>query len=613
MNHIKLIELTVSGPNVVTSNIKFAKKLTIISGPSNVGKSCIYKCLDYALGAKNNNNELPLDPNDGYDTIKLKLENDHGAATLTRKLGTNEIHVDSNITGLESTNYVFNESKKNPHGFNELFLTLLGAPTNIKLPRNDKGDEAGFTWRTLLQGFFIEEEETDTKKPILLPSQFGQPLYLASMIYMITEDELDIYKKNEKSISIKKARKNALLEYIGNQREKYKTKLSELTEQLSAFGADFDFKRKINELNEKLRNVNQEIDSYTINNKILVSEMMNVQDRLAKNNASMINYSSLQKSYSSEIERLTFIVDNAALLKNKQTKSRCPFCDNEVTPRDHSSYIKASQAELIKVVNYSNALEDTRSELKDQIDDDKALLQDYKERIDDNKNTINTMLIPQREELTSLIKQYESYFQIKSLYDSMETIDNGFGNDILELENEKIEEFKKFKGKDILYPLIQTKMETYSKSILESIGYAPINNIEFTKDRFDLVINNKAKVYNGKGYKALTNSVVLLAWRQLMEDSAKINPHFYFFDSPLKGLFLPEGIEVTRNIRKGFFQYLADLDTTDQIIIVENTNNGELPIIESGEDTMIYNFTKSNTGNYGFLVSVRNEEDKSND
>ena len=98
-----------------------------------------------------------------------------------------------------------------------------------------------------------------------------------------------------------------------------------------------------------------------------------------------------------------------------------------------------------------------------------------------------------------------------------------------------------------------------------------------------------------------------------MEDSAKINPHFYFFDSPLKGLYLPEGIEVTRNIRKGFFQYLADLDTTDQIIIIENTNNGELPIIESGEDTMIYNFTKSNTGNYGFLVSVRNEEDKSND
>ena len=613
MNHIKLIELTVSGPNVETSYIKFAKKLTIISGPSNVGKSCIYKCLDYALGAQNKNTELPLDPNDGYDTIKLKLENEHGTATLTRKLGTNEIHVDSNIIGLESRNYVFKESKKNTHNFNELFLTLLGAPTNIKLPRNDKGDEAGFTWRTLLQGFFIEEEEADTKKPILLPSQFGQPLYLASIIYMITEDELDIYKKDEKSISIKKARKNALVEYIGNQREKYKTKLSELTEQLSAFEPDFDFKGKINELNEKLRNVNQEIDSYTINNKVLVSEMMDVQDRLAKNNASMINYSSLQKSYSSEIERLTFIVDNATLLKNKQTKSRSPFCDNEFTPHDHSAYIKASQAELMKVVNYSNTLEDTRSELKDQIDDDEALLQDYKERIDENKNTINSMLIPQREELTSLIKQYESYFQIKSLYDSMETIDNGFGNDILELENEKIEEFKKFKGKDILYPLIQTKMETYSKSILESIGYAPINNIEFTKDRFDLVINNKAKVYNGKGYKALTNSVVLLAWRQLMEDSAKINPHFYFFDSPLKGLYLPEGIEVTRNIRKGFFQYLADLDTTDQIIIIENTNNGELPIIESGEDTMIYNFTKSNTGNYGFLVSVRNEEDKSND
>ena len=47
MGYMKLKKLTVSGENKSDSIIEFGSKLTIIAGPSETGKSTIYRCLDY--------------------------------------------------------------------------------------------------------------------------------------------------------------------------------------------------------------------------------------------------------------------------------------------------------------------------------------------------------------------------------------------------------------------------------------------------------------------------------------------------------------------------------------------------------------------------------------
>jgi len=79
------------------------------------------------------------------------------------------------------------------------------------------------------------------------------------------------------------------------------------------------------------------------------------------------------------------------------------------------------------------------------------------------------------------------------------------------------------------------------------------------------------------------------------------------FDSPLKNLSIPEEIDDdTNNIRKGFFDYIINLKTDDQIIIFENTKHLELPQLDENEDTKIYIFTqKENSGRYGFLNGVK--------
>ena len=73
MANIRLKKLTVSGDNRIPSLIEFGDRLTVIAGPSDTGKSYIFKCIDYILGAENDAKHQPLDLQEGYDTIELEL------------------------------------------------------------------------------------------------------------------------------------------------------------------------------------------------------------------------------------------------------------------------------------------------------------------------------------------------------------------------------------------------------------------------------------------------------------------------------------------------------------------------------------------------------------
>lgn len=60
------------------------------------------------------------------------------------------------------------------------------------------------------------------------------------------------------------------------------------------------------------------------------------------------------------------------------------------------------------------------------------------------------------------------------------------------------------------------------------------------------------------------------------------------------------------NVRKGFFNYLATHYHGDQIIILENTDDNELPEIQENQYIKVYKFTEDeNKGRYGFLEGIR--------
>ena len=603
MPFIRIKKLTANGPGVDASTIEFGNKLTIIAGPSDTGKTCIYKCIDYIFGGNNDADNLPFDEQDKYNEISLSLETHKGNIVLSRKQKENITTVNSDIPDIESGEYALKESKTNSKTINKLFLQLIDAPTDLKLPKNDKGAVGSFTWRTIKNSFIIDEERADTKKSILIDTD-GQPLYLASMIYLLSGNELTEYKGDKDSELVKKTKKNTLIEYIKQQRDILEKKKKSFEAKLSNMSEGQTLDDLINELNKQLDDLNEKIDKASSDYSDLSKQKITISNRLAKNRSLIERYDTLSSQYNTDINRLTFIVDNEDLIKKRARRTRCPYCDSEMMPKDQSSYIQASQAELVKAVKNSSDLEETRVNVQNQIDDDEALLADINERIAEIQKLINGSYIPQRTKLAKQVQEYREYIQIQASLDLMAERDKELKEDMDKIEAEQISTFTPFKGKPLFYNLVAADLTNECRSILEEIGY-PVQSVTLNKTSIDLVINGKAKTNRGKGYKAFTNSVLLLGFRKYLYDHSPKCYNFYMFDSPLKGLSIPDE-DLSANIRAGFFSYLVNNQLNDQVIIIENTHDAELPNIAESADVKIYKFTQDErNGRYGFLANVR--------
>ena len=605
MGYIKLKKLTVSGESKNDSIIEFGSKLTIIAGPSETGKSTIYRCLDYIFGAKNESKKQPLDITDGYTEIKLELETNNGGLVLNRSLNSNVTNVTSSIKGIESGEYLSQANKTNPKTTNDLFLKLLGLKCNLKLPSNKDGKPASFSWRTLKKAFYVEENRADDTGSILVPSPTEETLFIAGLVYFLTNDELENYIQGEDP-TIKDAKLKAIVDYITNYKKQLESKKVSLETTLMNLGISKDeVETRIDQLTADILEVNDQIEKIAIESKNTTTLLVEVNERLAKNQNAYKRYEQLKKQYESEIKRLTFIVDNEDLLKGRRATTKCPYCESSIVPKNTTSYIEASQIELRNTITNSNELDDTSSQLKDRIDDDRDLAEDLNDTIKEYNEKLKNELIPKRDELKSLLDKLKTYISTEAILSDINSNNQDLDKDIEEYNKKSDKPLLEFKAKQQLYTLIHSEIVANCRTILEAVGYSSIESIEFEESTLDLIINGKRKNNRSKGYKSFTNSVLLLAFRKYIEDHSENKVGMYFYDSPLKGLSLPEGEGFTADIRKGFFDYLIGLDTSDQMVIIENTKYHELPALTHDENTKIYKFTQLEEGRYGFLADVK--------
>jgi peptidoglycan hydrolase CwlO-like protein len=426
------------------------------------------------------------------------------------------------------------------------------------------------------------------------------------LIYLINNDELSEYRKDGEPELLRKAKKNAVIDYIKKQRMLLESKIGSFEDEIKKHTNEKTLQEQVQDLNNQLNETNEKIDSANQSNKNISNALLPVQKRLSRSKATMARYKELKSQYDTDINRLTFIVENELISSNRTPRTKCPFCESHMVPHDHTSYIEASQAELVKLINNLNDLENTRIELKDQIDDDEALIKDYDEQLQEINKTLKESLIPQRNQITNLLSNYTERIQIEGALVQFKEFSLRFEDDIKEYEQEKSSHFTPFDGKKVLFELVSNGIENNAKQILSEIGYTPLESVGFDLSSFDLIVNNRMKNTHGKGYKAFFNSVLTLALLQYLCEHSTKNPGFYIFDSPLKGLTLSEEVINNKNIRVGYFEYLLNLNSESQIVIMENTNDRELPLIASNEKVKVYEFTQvEGKGRYGFLNSVR--------
>lgn len=607
MAYIKLLKLTATGPHDKISTIEFGKKATLIAGPSDTGKTCIFKCIDFVLGAKNDEDHAPFDEEDGYTTVNLLIDTSYGQISLNREQGSNKTQVSCDNQSIENGEYLLNANKNNPKTINSLMLKILGLREDLSIPKNKEGEPETFTWRSLKRAFFVDENRTDQSKSILLPAT-GDTAYLAGLIYFLTDNDLSNYLLRDETKEIKEAKKNAIIAYISSHKQEMLNRKNDLLTKLSTSGNDIDSVSKlIDDLNQQMFNINTEIEQLTEETKHTSSQLIQLQTKHQKNTILYSNYNALKTDYQKDIDRLSFIVQHELMHSNLKKNTKCPYCDHKITPKASESYIEASRIELRRVITNLNDLEETSVNLKDTLDDEADLIQVYEDTITKNKNKVAEVLLPQRQRIADTLRNYEEYISLKSAIDQLEFADETLSNDLETYRKGKDLPRIPFEAKKLFYDLIGSYIKENGLSVLYQMGNLDVNTIDFLETKLDLVINNKKKNKRGKGYKAYTNSVLLLLFRKFVEEESANKIGLFMFDSPLKNLSISEEIDDdTNNIRKGFFDYIINLKTDDQIIIFENTKHLELPQLDENEDTKIYIFTqKENSGRYGFLNGVK--------
>ena len=606
-------KVTATGTGKTPAVVEFNNGLNIICGVSDSGKTCVLKCIRFAMGITRN----PFDEGKtGYNGVNMEVVTSNGIIRLSRQLGKNVVNVVSEVTDIESGIYDIDykpKGNKNPV-LNELWLKLIGIKKLPMIIKNQHYERQRLHWKTLTGLFWLKEQEIENSKSVLLPDATAQhPYFFACLLYLLTGNNYAEVEQQEKD-EISAAKKNAVHQFVNKQISQMSAKRKKLQALLASFG-DLDAEAEMQKLIDSLTETEKSISEATEESKDLLSTLLTFKEQEAELSMTYTQFQSLKSQYTADIKRLTFIVDSEIQKNSVETNTSCPFCNGQIHPKARKSYIEASKAELVRIISQLQGLSESENDLNNRLYEMRMKIKTLENRIDEINTMVNAELTPRAEELRTAVTQYRSYVQLQNEISLLHTISENWNSELQKRDAVEDTEKLKFKPKEHFPEGFNSNIDEIAYSILETCQYEGLNTVHFNMSTFDLVVNGLEKeISHGKGYWAFINTVLGLTFRQYMHESAMYKSELFVVDTPLLGL--DQGVEdsAPSSMRTALFQYFIHHQSEGQMIIVENTK--DLPaldyegsgasVIEFTQDKYTSRFSKSR---YGFLYDVFSEKD----
>lgn len=178
-------KITASGEGKKDEVITFTKGLNIINGPSDTGKSCILKCINFMFDKSNISFDAKIT---GYSKVEMIIITENGSIKLQRILGRNQIFVTSEDKNIASGKYdvEYNSNNKTPC-INSLWLKLIGINKKIMFVYNKIFEKRRMTWKTFMKLIYLNEDNVCSSKSFLeLMETTSRTLFLSSLLYLFT-------------------------------------------------------------------------------------------------------------------------------------------------------------------------------------------------------------------------------------------------------------------------------------------------------------------------------------------------------------------------------------------------------------------------------------------
>ena len=606
-------KVTATGIEKTPAIVIFNKGLNLICGVSDSGKTCVLKCIQFAMGVI----KKPFEQEQtGYDSVSLDIMTSDGSIHLSRTLGKNIVNVVTNIDSIDAGDYDIdykNNGNKRPV-LNELWLKLIGINKLPMIIKNQDFARQRLTWNTLMGLFWLKEQEIENPKSVLLPSSPTQnPYFFASLLYLLTGNDYPDAEEQDKD-EISKAKRDAVRQFVNGRIFQMSKKREELQQALSTFG-DLDVEAEMQRLIDDLSETEEAIASATEESKDLLGTLLNFKEKEAETKVTYSHFQSLKSQYTADIKRLTFIVDSEVHLHTIDKNKKCPFCDGNIRPTERKSYVEASRAELNRIISQLKGLSESENDVISTLNEVQEKIKYLENRRADIEKWIETELTPQADKLREGIQQYRSYIQLQQESTVLHNVSQDWIIELQKQEESEDSDKPKFKPKEH-YPVdFNSRIDEIAYSVLTDCKYENLNTAHFNMGTFDMEINGYAKEDNhGKGYWAFINTVLGLTFRQYLQEDAVHKPGIFVVDTPLLGL--DQGVEdnAPTSMRTALFQYFIDNQSKGQMIVVENTKDlphldyeaGGAKVIEFTQDKYKSKYKESR---YGFLHDVYSGRD----
>ena len=584
--HIK--KLVVEGVNKKDAVAEFDRELTIISGPSNTGKTTILRCIDYIFGSDN----LPFASTTGYDTIMLFVGTENGSIQFTRKLESNNIDVVSSDDRIESGTYKARSATKTMESISKVWLALIGIEDDHDIIANENFRPQHLTWRTILPIILIKERQIERESSILMPeggakSIQGRTAFLSSLLFLIYGNDFSDFDERE-SKKERAIRKAAVEKYINKELSGVADRKQCILDMIGAFDG-LDVQKEIDSAVQALSDIEEKISAAMSNSQSLLNSMIAKKERLTECQMLISRYAALKTQYSADIKRLSFIVDGETVMKHVSHDSTCPFCNGKIPTQNTKSYIEAARSELSRIVAQYNDLVGAEKDIEQQIQELQTEITLLTEQKSSAEELIAKDLKPQARALSETIDAYRVYIQLNYELDVIHRLADGWYSDLRDMQNEDVSEIK-YKPMEKFDDRFWEGMDAALIEILTECKYKPLVSARFSKSSFDLEINGQAKaVTQGKGYCSILNTIVVMAFRKFMKENAVYNPGLFIIDTPLHGIDEGTKNETSESVQNALFQYFINSREMGQLIIVENERTlPKLDYDQSGVKQIIF-------------------------
>ncbi|MCH9739477.1 MAG: hypothetical protein K0U38_01360 [Epsilonproteobacteria bacterium] len=584
-NGFYIKKLQVLGNNVETAEVTFTKGLNVIYGDSDTGKSFIYECIDYMLGAS----KIPkvsIEEAKGYTLCRLEIESLSTQKTyiLERSLQGGNI----TLQGQKKPLYVGKVKSKT---ISDLLLELCNIE-NKKIRRNQKGETDNLYFNTLKRIFLVDEERIITKHSIIHSGQYTEETKDKNLFKFIFSEEDD----------------SAIVPLLKTEEENnkkgkidlYNEIISELKDEMSDEKYN-NIEESIQVLNNKVENLqniysisNEEFQEYDSRQKLLYKEILKYKAEIININEILKRSSILKKQYTNDILRLEASQEAGSNFSLFST-SRCPMCSSEVSSLNilnYQNFVEASKVEIEKINLRLKELNESQqifiNDKNDILEKLSTIEKEHSSLLDDIENRFSNKL----EELSTQIKEFsierEELTRIKVLKDKfdMYLTKQGVIQDILDNNSMEYKELEV----ELFVPIMQIM-----ENILIAIKFDRKHTVSYSEKELDFIIGEQKRGDFGKGYRAILYAVFIIS----MLEYLRTKPYqigFTMIDSPLNPYKRDEeddGDKLSDNLANNFYRYLAKNIKDEQVILIENT-----PIPDDIVDEV--NYRKFIKGN-GFL------------